>query len=279
MSVEAKQTHPGEERQGFHWKSRRQERVEAPEPKVTMMAPLEHHQQYEVNDATAIRVLLADDHRILRAGLRSLLEEEGNMEVVAEAGDGWSAVKMARELSPDVVIMDIGMEGLNGVDATHRICATCSNVKVLALSMHRDEQFVVGMLAAGASGYLLKDCAAEELPRAIRAALAGDTYLSPPISRMVVKDYVARLSQDEWVPSSVLTAKEREILQLLAEGMRSKQIAARLNLSARTVEAHRRDIMDKLNILDKSTTGASDSRASLGDYLTDISVRPSLNHA
>ena len=194
------------------------------------------------------RILLIDDHKIMRAGLRALIEKEKDLEVVAEAEDGRRAVELARDLSPDVIIMDISMNKLNGIDATRQITAACPDVKVLALSMHSDEHFVAGMLAAGASGYLLKDCAVEELSLAIRTAVGGNTYLSPPISKVVIKDYVGRLAKGVLSSSPVLTTKEREILQLLAEGKTSKQIASFLNLSARTVEAHRREMMDKLDI-------------------------------
>jgi two-component system, NarL family, response regulator NreC len=196
----------------------------------------------------SLRILLVDDHKILRAGLRALIEKEKDLEVVAETEDGHRAVELALDLSPDVIIMDISMSKLNGIDATRQITAACPDVKVLALSMHSDEHFVAGMLAAGASGYLLKDCAVEELSLAIRTAVGGNTYLSPPISKVVIKEYVSRLSKGALSPSSVLTTKEREILQLLAEGKTSKQIASSLNLSARTVEAHRREMMDKLDI-------------------------------
>ncbi|MDY6954698.1 MAG: response regulator transcription factor, partial [Thermodesulfobacteriota bacterium] len=150
--------------------------------------------------------------------------------------------------TPDVVVMDIGMDNLNGIDATRRITALCPGVKVLALSMHRDQQFVGGMLAAGAAGYLLKDCASEELSLAIRAIVAGKTYLSPAVSKGLVKGYVGRLSAGEPLSSSVLGGKEREILQLLAEGKTSRQIASCLGISVRTVEAHRRDIKRKLDL-------------------------------
>jgi DNA-binding NarL/FixJ family response regulator len=194
------------------------------------------------------RIILADDHRIMRAGLRALLEKEKDMEVVGETGDGRSTIALARQLSPDVVIMDISMRDLNGIDATRQIIAACPETKIVALSMHSEEQFVTGMLGAGASGYLLKDCAVDELALAVRAAVNGNTYLSPPISKMVVKDYVGRFLRGEISPIPVLTPKEREILQLLAEGSTSKQIASLLNLSARTVEAHRRHVMKKLNV-------------------------------
>jgi DNA-binding NarL/FixJ family response regulator len=195
-----------------------------------------------------IRILLADDHRILREGLRSLLEKEKEMTVVAETEDGRSTVEWAQKLTPDVIVMDVGMDGLNGIDATRRIASLCPDVKVLALSMHRDNQLVGGMLTAGASGYLLKDCAAEELSLAIRAVVAGETYLSPAISKVLVEEYVARLSRRGLSASSALRGEQREILQLLAEGKTSKEIASCLGLSIRSVEAHRREIKQKLGI-------------------------------
>jgi DNA-binding NarL/FixJ family response regulator len=196
----------------------------------------------------SIKILLADDHKIMRAGLRSLLEKEHDMKVVAEASQGRTAVRLAREHAPDVVIIDITMPDLNGVEASHQILAENPETKVVALSMHSDEQFVAGMLKAGASGYLLKDCAAEELCHAIRAVMAGETYLSPKIASIVVEDYRRDLSRAELTHPPELTSREREVLQLVAEGQTSKNIAERLHVSVKTVEAHRQQIMDKLNI-------------------------------
>jgi DNA-binding NarL/FixJ family response regulator len=196
----------------------------------------------------SLKILLADDHRIMRAGLRSLLGKESDMKVVAEAPDGRTAVRMVREVSPDVVIIDITMPDLNGVEATHQILAETPNIKVIALSMHSDEQFVSGMLKAGASGYLLKDCAADELVQAIRAVMSGETYLSPRIASIVVEDYRRELSRDQLTKMPELTAREREVLQLVAEGETSKKIAFQLHVSVKTVEAHRQQIMDKLGI-------------------------------
>jgi len=195
-----------------------------------------------------IRVLLAEDHSIVRAGLRSLLEKEPDIEVVAEADKGRTTVQLSRDLSPDVIIMDISMEDLNGVEATRQIMADSPHVAVLGLSMHSDEQFVAGMLAAGASGYLIKDCAVEELIQAIRTVVSQKTYLSSAISSIVVKAYVSRTSTGDSSSFSILTIKEREVLQLLAEGRTSKQIASGLNLSVRTIENHRQQVMKKLDI-------------------------------
>jgi DNA-binding NarL/FixJ family response regulator len=194
------------------------------------------------------RILLVDDHKITRQGLRSLLENEQDMEVVAEAEEGRTAVRLVRELLPDVVIMDVSMPDLNGMEAARQIVAESRDVKIIALSMHSDALFVTEMLKSGASGYLLKDCAFEELARAIRTVAAEKTYLSPSISGVVVNDYVHLLSKGESVDAEVLSSREREVLQLLAEGKSTKQIALRLHISAKTVETHRRQIMEKLDI-------------------------------
>ncbi|MHC4130390.1 MAG: response regulator [Planctomycetota bacterium] len=196
-----------------------------------------------------IKILIADDHKITREGLRSLLEKEDGMEVVAEAEDGRSAVKLVREVKPDVVIMDVSMPDLNGILACRQVLAESDKVKVIGLSMHSDTLFIAEMLKSGASGYLLKDCAFEELARAIRAVYEGNSYLSPGISGVVIDDYLHRLSKEKITNSSdVLTGRETEILQLLAEGKSTKQIALKLHISVKTVETHRRQIMNKLDI-------------------------------
>ncbi len=196
----------------------------------------------------SIRIVLADDHKITRQGLRSLLDEQPDMKVVAEAEEGRTTLRLVRELSPDVVIMDVTMPDLNGIEATRQIVGEFDNVKIVALSMHSDTLFVTEMLKSGASGYLLKDCAFEELARAIRAVVAGKIYLSPTISGVVVDDYLHRLSKVDFSDSEVLTNREREILQLMAEGKSTKQIALKLHISVKTVETHRRKIMNKLDI-------------------------------
>lgn len=197
----------------------------------------------------SIRIILADDHQIIREGIRALLDKESDMEVVAEAANGREAVRMAIQHQPDVVVMDIGMPDLNGMEATRQIVEQASDVKVLALSMHSDRQFAAGILAAGASGYLLKDSAFEELAEAIRAVVRGQCYLSPGITGVVLSDYVERLADPGGsLPFATLTKREREILQLLAEGWTTKRIAEDLHVSIKTVETHRQHIMDKLEL-------------------------------
>jgi DNA-binding NarL/FixJ family response regulator len=196
----------------------------------------------------SIKILLADDHRITRQGLRSLLEKESDMEVIAEAEEGHTTIRLARKLSPDVIVMDVTMPDLNGMEATRQILAELPNVRVIALSMHSDNLFVSEMLKSGASGYLLKDCAFEELTRAIHAVVDGKTYLSPTISGVVIDDYLHHLTKTESPASRVLTDREREVLQLIAEGNSTKQVALKLHISVKTVETHRRQIMSKLNI-------------------------------
>ncbi|HOV85426.1 MAG TPA: response regulator transcription factor [Syntrophobacteraceae bacterium] len=194
------------------------------------------------------RILLADDHKIVRDGLRSLLEKQPGMDVVAEADNGRTTVRLARELLPDLVIVDIGMPGLNGIEATRQIVAENPRIRVVALSMHSDRRFVAQMFKAGASAYLLKDCAFEELAQAVQVVLAGRTYLSPQVAGTVVEDYIRHLAATDGSGFSVLTAREREVLQLLAEGNSTKQIANSLHVSMKTVETHRQQIMNKLNV-------------------------------
>jgi len=195
----------------------------------------------------SIRILLADDHGIVREGLRSLLEKEPDIKVVGEAEDGRKALGLVSELLPDVVIMDISMPGLNGADATRRIVHQFPTVKVIALSMHSNRIFVVDMLKAGASGYVLKECLFDELVEAIRIVAAGDKYLSPKVAGVVVSDYVKRLSGGAESPLETLTGREREVLQLIGEGKNTKQIALELHVSSKTIEANRRKIMEKLD--------------------------------
>ncbi|TDJ16468.1 MAG: response regulator transcription factor [Gammaproteobacteria bacterium] len=192
------------------------------------------------------RVLLADDHKILRQGLRTLLEQEKDIQVVGEADNGRLSVELTGELAPDVVIMDVAMPDLNGIDATRRITEADPRTRVLALSMHSDGRYVRGMLQAGARGYILKDCAAEELTHAIRTVMAGQVYVSPGVTGTIINDYVRQLTAAD--EPATLTRREREVLQLLAEGGSTANIAAGLHLSVKTIETHRKRIMDKLGL-------------------------------
>jgi DNA-binding NarL/FixJ family response regulator len=194
------------------------------------------------------KILLADDHKIIREGLRALLEKEPDMEVVGEAQDGLTTIKLAKKLLPNIVIMDIGMPDMNGIDATRQIFSETQGIKVIALSMHSDRRFVLQMLKAGASGYLLKDSAFEELALAIKTVMAGQPYLSPKITDVVIKEYIVSLPKNEETVFTKITVREREVLQLLAEGKATKQIAAFLNVSVKTIETHRQQIMEKLDI-------------------------------
>lgn len=196
----------------------------------------------------SIRIIIADDHKIVRSGLRSLLEKETDLEVVKEVDNGREAVRFSQELSPDVVVMDVAMPELNGIEATRQIIATRPGTKVIALSMHADKRYVMEMLKAGASGYILKDSAYEELIIAIRTVLKNRTYMCPQVAEVVVGDYVQLARAADSSVFSLLSAREREVLQLLAEGSSTVQIAERLCIGVKTVETYRQHIMDKLNI-------------------------------
>ncbi len=195
----------------------------------------------------SIRVLLADDHTLVRAGLRKLLESIPDMEVVGEAGDGLELLELVEKLQPQMVLMDIAMPGLNGLDATGRLVKTWPGIRVLILSMHQSAEYVRQALRQGAAAYLLKDSAPLELELAIKAVLKGETYLSPAVSKGVVSDYVNRLRSDEQ-PADTLTPRQREVLQLIAEGQSTKEIARRLDISIKTVETHRTQLMKQLDI-------------------------------
>jgi len=193
----------------------------------------------------SVKILIADDHKIMRDGLRTLLEKEKGLDVIAEAKNGREAVTLAEKLRPDIIIMDISMDELNGIDATRHIIAKGLGCRIIALSMHADKRFVAGMFEAGAMAYLLKDCAYDELIKAIRQVLAGSSYLCSMISGVVIRDYVQRLRKSK---PPLLSLREKGILQLLAEGHNTKQIADKLDVSIKTVETHRQHIMAKLNI-------------------------------
>ncbi len=197
----------------------------------------------------AIRIILADDHLIVRDGMRYLLEKDPGIVVVAMADNGRMALELAREFRPDVVVMDIAMPEMNGIEATRRLTGEMPGTAVLILSMHSARRYIVEALAAGAKGYLLKECVSDELVRGIRTVAANETYLSPKVADQIVKDYMKRLSSDTILPVPVfLSSREREILQLVAEGKNTKEIAFTIGVSGKTVETHRQQIMKKLNL-------------------------------
>ncbi|HEY1337969.1 MAG TPA: response regulator transcription factor [Bryobacteraceae bacterium] len=191
-----------------------------------------------------IRILLADDHAVVRQGFKMILSAQPDMEIVGEAGNGREAVDLAESLTPDIVVMDVAMPELNGIEATRRLRASTPHARVLALSMHKDSVYVREILRAGARGYLLKDSPAGDLLAAVRALAGGESYLSPAVSNAVLDDYRRHVTD----PIDLLTSREREVLQMLAEGKTNKEIATVLNLSVYTVDAHRGRIMEKLNL-------------------------------
>ncbi len=196
----------------------------------------------------SIRILLADDHTIVREGLRSLLVKEPDMEVVAEAATGYAAVQQACDHIPDVVVMDISMPDMNGIEATRLITGRLATVRVLALSMEVDRRFVVEVLKSGANGYILKDAAFAELADAIRTVATGETYLSQRITTLVVKEYMQRIPEENESTYAMLSPREREIVQQIADGKNTKEIAYAFNVSLKTVENQRHAIMKKLNL-------------------------------
>jgi two-component system response regulator NreC len=196
-----------------------------------------------------LRILLADDHIVMRSGLRALLERQPNLEVVGESENGHQTVELASSLKPDVIVMDIGMPILNGIEATKTIVSEQSTTAVIILSMHADESYVMRALKAGARGYLLKDSAPADLLGAIQAVSQNKSFFSPKVSRILAEDYVRVLKQKGGVDSyDLLTSREQEILQLLAEGKANKEVAAALYISPYTVETHRKHILEKLNL-------------------------------
>jgi DNA-binding NarL/FixJ family response regulator len=196
---------------------------------------------------TTTSILLADDHRLVREGLRRLLEERPDLRVVGEAGTGLEAVEKAESLGPDLVLMDISMPVLSGIDATRRLCKQAGGPKILILSMHADRRYVEEVLRAGAAGYVLKDAAASDLLQAIDSVRAGESFLSPSITQRVV-EAIAKPEEQPAAALGTLTDREREVLTLIAEGLSSKEIARRLGVSLKTVESHRANLMDKLDI-------------------------------
>jgi two-component system response regulator NreC len=196
-----------------------------------------------------IRILLADDHTVVRDGLRALLEKQPDLVVVAEAADGRDSVRLAEEHAPDVVIMDIAMPSMNGIEATRRIAASCPKTAVVILSMHQDESYVLRSLKAGAKGYLLKDSLRSDVIDAIRSVAQGRSFLTRKVSKMLQEDYIRQLERRGLDDSyDLLTDREREILQLIAEGRTNKEVAGLLNVSLTTVETHRTHILQKLGL-------------------------------
>jgi len=195
-----------------------------------------------------IKIVLADDHSIFREGLRALIEKEVDMTVVGEAGTGIEAIKIVEELKPDIVIMDVSMPDMNGIDATKIIREKHGEVKILVLSMESDRRFIVEVLDSGANGYLLKDSVFSELADAIRTAVTNETYLAPRITELIIRDYLQRIPDKLPLTFDSLTTREREIIQMIADGKSTKEIASQFNISVKTIEVHRHAIMKKLNL-------------------------------
>ncbi|MCI0671984.1 MAG: response regulator transcription factor [Myxococcaceae bacterium] len=198
-----------------------------------------------------MRVLLTDDHQLVRAGLRALLDTFGDVEVLAECGDGQEALALADRLQPDVLLLDISLPGLNGIEVARRVAKVSPSTRVLILSMHTAAEYVAQALRAGVAGYLIKDAAVEELKVALESVRQGRTYLSPAISQTVVEGFL-RITEETPAPNplELLTSRQREILQLIAEGHGTRAIAERLQVSVKTVEAHRAQVMERLDIRD-----------------------------
>jgi two-component system response regulator NreC len=195
-----------------------------------------------------IRVLIVDDHGIVRAGIRSLLEDQADIEVVGEAGSGWKAIELATHLQPDVVLMDIAMGDLSGLEATQEIRERAPDVNVLALTMHDREEYFFAMLRAGALGYVLKESEPDELLAAIRAVHRGEAFLSPAVTKAVLEDYLTQRTEQAQPHSDSLTLREQEVLRLAAEGKTTREIAEMLHLSVKTIEKHRASMMHKLGL-------------------------------
>jgi two-component system, NarL family, response regulator NreC len=196
-----------------------------------------------------IRILVADDHQLMRSGVRLMLEREADLTVIGEASDGREAVSMAKTLKPEVVVMDIGMPNLNGIEAAHQMTQDNPQLAIVMVSMHSDESYVLRALKAGARGYLLKDSAEADLIKAVHAVGSGKSFFSPVVSKMLLDDYVRKLKRSGTEDAyDLLTPREREILQLIAEGKSNKDIANLLDLSVYTIESHRSNLMEKLNL-------------------------------
>lgn len=195
-----------------------------------------------------VRILLADDHQIMREGLKALLEKHSSLEVIAEAENGIETMEIARREKPDVIIMDIAMPDINGIEATRQLKTEIADIKIVALSMHSDRRFVTEILKAGASAYVLKQSAFKDLEKAIKSVMVNRTFLSADILETVVNDYVSQLTKSEYEAYKQLSDRERQVLQLIAEGNSTKEIAYKLHVSVKTIESHRQNIMTKLGI-------------------------------
>jgi DNA-binding NarL/FixJ family response regulator len=194
------------------------------------------------------KIIVVDEHKILREGLSTLIAKQPDMEIIGEAKDGREALQLLDKLMPDLILMDVTMPNLNGIEATRKIKSKNPDIEIIALSLHSDRRYVLGMIDAGASGYLLKECAFEELVRAINTVMARKKYLSPGISDILIEEYVKKNTQEKPTIYAKLTPREREILQLIAEGKNTKEIARYLFISVKTVETHRRHIKKKLKV-------------------------------
>jgi two-component system response regulator NreC len=199
-----------------------------------------------------IRILIADDHSIVREGVRMILDGQEDFEVIGEASTGRQALEEARRLKPDVVVMDISMPDMNGIEATTKVRAELPQTQVMGLTMHEDESYVFELLKAGAAGYVLKRAAAEDLVTAVRAAHQGEAFLYPTVAKLVVQDYLQRATAQDQAALDGLTGREREVLTLIAEGLTNQEIAGRLYISIKTVQTHRAHIMEKLNLHDRT---------------------------
>jgi two-component system response regulator NreC len=214
----------------------------------------------------SIKIMVVDEHKILREGLSSLINKQPNMETIGEATDGREAIEIVNKLSPDLVLMDVTMPNLNGIEATRKIKSKKPDIEIIALSLHSDRRYVLGMIDAGASGYLLKECAFDELVRAINTVMSGKKYLSPEISDILVDEYVRKDTLDKAAIYSKLTSRERETLQQIAEGKSTKDIAKDLSISIKTVETHRQHIKKKL----KATSIAELTKIAIREGLTSL---------
>jgi DNA-binding NarL/FixJ family response regulator len=215
---------------------------------------------------TDVRIILADDHKLFRLGLRELLSARARMKVVGEAGTGLEVLALARELHPDVILMDISMSELNGIEACRRVLAEEPDIRVVMLSMHTDRRYVIEALRAGARGYVVKDAAPEELEQAIKRVMQGQHYLSGPTNQQIIEEYLKLAAPPAAGTHDLLSGRERSVLQLIAEGSSTKQIAEKLNLSVKTVETHRQHVMEKLNLF----TVAELTRYAVREGLTSL---------